>query len=147
MLIKLKNVENEYRKRVETKGSLTVDEFINIALTLFKDIKIEGIDSSESDNDMLLYQYGVYDWGDENGKHFSFDITRQVCVPQEDEPYQLSFTLIFEPSAFFEIEPYNCWSDEFDDGEAFAMHIKSTSGYQMATKITARKVELRFDQC
>ena len=147
MIITLENMEKEYRKTIDGKDVLNVDEFINLAINLFKEIKIEGITESNSYEDMLLFQYGVYDWGDENGKHFSFDITRQICLPDEDEPYQLNFTLIFQPSAFLKLDSYNIWSDEFDNIDAFSDCIKATSGYEIACRETHGKIKLIFGQC
>ena len=147
MSTELKNLEKEYRKRISEKEILTVDKFIDIATNLFKKIRIDKIDYTESFNDMLLFQYGVYNWGDEKGNHFSFDITRQIIAPDEDEPYQLSFTLIFEPSAFSKIKPYDIWSNKFNCLEDFVNHIKSTPGYEVANKMNAIKAQLLFGQC
>jgi len=143
----LKNLENEYRKFISEKKILIVDEFIDIAINLFKKIEVDKIDYAEPSNDMLLFQYGVYNWGDENGNHFSFDITRQIITPEEDEPYQLSSILIFEPSAFSKIKPYDTWSNDFISVGDFVNHIKSTSGYELANKMNAIKVQLLFGQC
>lgn len=74
---------------------------------------------------MLLFQYGIFNWGDELGEHFSLDITRQFIAPKEDEPYQLNFTLIYEPEPFREMGSYSCWSGDYPDIESFALHIKT----------------------
>lgn len=147
MIAALEKLENEYRKIIREKEILTVDEMIDIAINLFKKIRVDKIDYTEPFNDMLLFQYGVYDWGDENGNHFSFDITRQIITPEEDEPYQLSLILIFELSAFLKIKPYDIWSNDFNSMEDFVDHIKSTSGYKLASKVTAKKTQLLFGQC
>ncbi len=126
---------------------MSLDEFIDTAINLFKMIRVDKIDYTESFNDMLLFQYGVYNWGDENGNHFSFDITRQIIAPGEDEPYQLSLILIFEPSSFLEIKPYDVWSNDFNSVEDFVNHIKSTSGYKLASKTNAKNTRLLFGQC
>jgi hypothetical protein len=49
--------------------------------------------------DMLLVQWGVYDWG--KREHFSFNVTRQfVLVEGEDEDiFQLGLTFNFLPTA------------------------------------------------
>jgi len=147
MRISIQEIENEYHKALEGIETFTVDEFIAVAVKLFNEIKIENIDDSDADNDMLLFQYGVYDWSDENGKHFEFDITRQIRVPDEDEPYQLNLSLLFDPSLFYEIKPYNCWSTEYDNTEKFADHIKTTPGYEAVSKNTAKKYQISFGQC
>lgn len=138
MITALKKLENEYREIIREKEILSLDEFIDTAINLFKMIRVDKIDYTESFNDMLLFQYGVYNWGDENGNHFSFDITRQIIAPGEDEPYQLSLILIFEPSSFLEIKPYDVWSNDFNSVEDFVNHIKSTSGYKLASKTNAK---------
>jgi hypothetical protein len=50
------------------------------------------------DADMLLFQWGTYDWGE--GEHFSLNLTRQLIFGEEaaDESiWQLSLTFEFEP--------------------------------------------------
>src|SRR5690349_3068548 len=54
----------------------------------------------DQDGDMLLYEWGVYDF--DEPESFQLDITRQFIVtdedqPYQDEPYQLHLTLHFEP--------------------------------------------------
>ena len=147
MTTTLQNLENEYRKVIGNIDDLDINEFIDIAVNLFIEIGVEGVDYSDSTSDMLLFQYGVYDWGDENGEHFSFDITRQICVSEEDEPYQLNFTLVFDPDSFSKIKSHDSWSDQFDSSIDFVNHIKSTAGYEAANKSEIKKVELIFGQC
>ena len=147
MIITLSKLENEYRNKINEKENLTADEIIDIAINLYKNISVDKIDYTDSYSDMLLYQYGVYNWGDENGNHFCFDITRQIITPEEDEPYQLSLALIFEPSAFLEIKLYDIWSNDFNSIEDFVNHIKTTPGYKLASKIKAKNTQLIFGQC
>ncbi|HEX6611707.1 MAG TPA: hypothetical protein VF051_13085 [Hyphomicrobiaceae bacterium] len=50
------------------------------------------------DGDMLLFQWGTYDWGE--GEHFQLDLTRQLILSDEAEDediWQLSLTFLFEP--------------------------------------------------
>lgn len=54
--------------------------------------------SNGRDSDMLLFQYGCYDWGD--GEMFEVDLTRQfIGVDEEDDDAisQLHFTAYFAP--------------------------------------------------
>ncbi|MBI3561581.1 MAG: hypothetical protein HY080_07700 [Gammaproteobacteria bacterium] len=58
------------------------------------------IGSQEPDGDMLLFQWGTYDWG--AGRHFELNITRQFIeqdLQDDDVISQLSLTFRFEPSA------------------------------------------------
>ena len=147
MITTLQDIEDNYRDEINEKEILNTDAFISLSIILFEKIKIKGIADMNSYSDMLLFQYGFYDWGDKNGRCFEFDITRQFCDPVENEPYQLNFTLLFEPAAFSKIEPYSCWSDDFNSIENFSDYIKSTSGYKIACKTMAKKVRLIFGQC
>ena len=54
----------------------------------------------EEGGDMLLLQWGTYDWG--NGEMFEFDVTRQLIAAaavDDDAIWQLSWKLLFPPSA------------------------------------------------
>jgi len=152
MLITLDRIEDEYRQRIlDALGEediLDAESLVELAIELFRQIKVEGISESEnSDYDMLLFQYGVWNWGDEFGKHFSLDITRQFIKPEDDEPYQLHFQLIYDPEDFEGMRSYNCWSMEFSGAEEFARHIKSTEGFEKAGKVKTKAYELLFEQC
>ena len=151
MITTLDNIENEYRNKVESileNRELNALLLIELSASLFQELKIENISGNESDDsDMLLYQYGVYDWGDEFGEHFSFDITRQFFKPEEDEPYQLNFTLIYESEQFKALKDYNCWSMSFSDLENFIEHIKTTEGYRLADTSTPNGYIIGFSQC
>jgi hypothetical protein len=53
----------------------------------------------EAGSDMLLFQWGTYDWGE--GAHFELDITRQVILPDEEDDdaiWQLHMTYLFLPT-------------------------------------------------
>ena len=81
--------------------------------------------------------------------HFEFDITRQICLPGHDEPYQLRLGLRFEPLTFyfFQKRSQSAWSDAFDSIELFHEYIKSSTGYKKVSEIKARKMYLYFEQC
>ena len=135
-------MKKEYRKIINETKIIGVNELIDISIKLFEEIKIIDL----INDDMLLFQYGTYDWGDENGEHFEIDISRQIFSATEDEPYCMSVTLIFEPVAFAKIESYSEWSDGFDTTEAFSQHIKSTPGYMTANKEIAKNIRIIFEQ-
>jgi hypothetical protein len=144
--IMLKKVEDKYKKWIGenfNEGQLSnVDEIINVSLKLFHEIKVKGIVDDDADGDMLLFQYGTYDWG--NGKFFEFNVTRQFIKANEDEPYQLSMTLFFEP---IECKRYNCWSNDFDDLGKWVEKIKETEGYKLGKNFQSKKFEIYFEQC
>ena len=77
--------------------------------------RIEGT-TIEEDGDMLLFQWGVYDWG--KGPSFELDLTRQAIalIPADDEYEweeqdirQLCCTFYYLPEPFRSIEEGNRW--------------------------------------
>lgn len=151
MHMSLNQIESAYSSEIlqlANRTELTVTNMLEFSEELFQKYKVKGIsDSGNTESDMLLYQYGVYNWGDELGEHFTFDITRQFIAPKDDEPYQLHFELIFEPDSFRGIKNYDCWSCDYPNIENFFNHIKTTQGFHAAEKITPKKFQIQFDQC
>ena len=145
--VSLKKILKEYKDQIQNrlnKGEIkNVDKMIEISQSLFHEIKVEGIPVEEvKDSDMLLFQYGTYDWG--KGDFFEFNITRQFMEADEDEPYQLSMTLYFDP---IECKSYNCWSSDFGNLEEWVENIKETEGYKSAKNLTCKKFKIVFYQC
>ena len=63
----------------------------------YKDVRADDVDL-ESDGDMLLFQWGTYDWG--SGPMFEVDVTRQLIrgTGEDDDIWQLHLTYRFAPS-------------------------------------------------
>ena len=152
MKIKLNEVEKVYlskiKKMIDNESSLNPCNIIELSKNLYKNISVEEVSTVENpDFDMLLFQYGIYDWGDEHGEHFCVDITRQFITGDDYEPYQLNFTLIYTPEQFRMLSSYSCWSYEFNNMEDFVNHITSTDGFELACKVIPKTYELVFSQC
>lgn len=121
---------------------------IEFSTKLFDELKlIELAEEDESYCDMLLFQYGVYNWNDGAGEHFSFGIVRQFMLPPEDEPYQLFINLRYEPEAFKWVRGYSCWSDKFSGMEAFTTHIMTRKGFKKANKCVPAGYRVWLEQC
>src|SRR5690349_6473667 len=140
----VQEMEAVYRKKIQgyidKNRTLTADAVVDISVDLFHEIKAENVAAGQED-DMLLFQYGTYNWGDANGEHASFNITRQLRLQDEDEFYQLSFSLIYEPASLNGIEAYNCWSVDFDTLKAWITNIKASPGYQKLIQTHYRSYE------
>lgn len=146
----MKIIEKEYyqeiNKLLETQKKLTVENIIELSGKLYFNIKVKGISLDEDEEaDIILFQYGNYNWDDELGEHFSFNITRQFTKANQDM-YQLSLTLVFDPVKFKEIESYNSWSSDFQNIEAWIKNIKATKGYEVARSQTIKSYELSFEE-
>jgi hypothetical protein len=74
-----------------------------------------------AEEDMLLFQWGTYDWG--NGKHFEVNMTRQVMLPDtgDDEAiWQLGLTYYWLPLPELRaLGSGGCWCKGLDNVAAF----------------------------
>jgi len=116
-MVALKDIESKYKSAIEGLGSVTAQTLVELSARLYEEIKVQEIDDDVYFGDVLLFQYGIYGGYHENGRHFGLDITRQFrChLPDDDESYQLSFTLIFDPEPFENAGFNNCRSSDFDN--------------------------------
>jgi hypothetical protein len=127
---KAKREFERYLKRRNTKlAEMRPSAGLDAMLGFYRDIRADDCDIDQ-DGDMLLFQWGTYDWG--QGEHFSFDITRQLIVgPGEDEDFwQLSLTFEFPPDDTLRaVESGNRWCASPEQLEEFAAFVRSTAAY------------------
>ena len=146
-VISLEKIEKEYQDRlknqIDSGEILNVDKLIELSLNLFHELKVKETPFEEDkESDMLLFQYGKC--GCKKEHFLKFDLTRQLFKEEDEEPYQLSMTLYFDP---IECKSYNCWSVDFEDLEKWIVNIKETDGYKLAKELTCKKFEIGFSQC
>jgi len=150
----LENIEKEYKQAIQNLldagSALDPNNLIKLSSALYSEIKAKKISTHENaHNDMLLFQYGVYDWGNELGKHFTFDITRQfIDYDEEDdqEMFQLSISLIYQPTIFEQLGSYSSWSSSFKSIDEWIENIKVTKGYQLTQSLPPNTYTLIFTQ-
>lgn len=67
----------------------------------------------QKDSDMILFQYGVYDW--DGMKNLEFDFVRQLCISEsmdDDDIVQIHITLKFHYiKEYDEIKSFSCWKN------------------------------------
>jgi len=126
----------------EVKNS---DDAIKKFFKFFQENKIkEKLEDKEED--MMLFQYGNYDWQDGKGKEFSFDLTRQFDDPNQDEFIQLSLVLYYDVKEIGEIESFNSWSTEVHDLKAWETLIKGTKGYKKSKNLTPKRFQIYLER-
>lgn len=110
--MKTKHALSEFNKflRGREDGSLAKpgDGFAQM-LTFYADVRFEDTNLAE-DGDMLLFQWGTYDWG--NGRFFNAALTRQLIrgAGEDSDIWQLHLTYRFAPSdAFAGLGAGNRW--------------------------------------
>lgn len=142
----LKAYDDEVLKYISINGRLSIDSVIDLSVKLYSSIQVKGVEYSDGDSDMLLFQYGTYNWGDEKGHHATFDITRQFQKYDSDEFYQLSFSLIFDPTILGKDDAYNAWSCAYVSIDEWVTNIKNTAGYTKMKQVDFRTYEIMFQE-
>lgn len=147
-LIDPKRAETVFRQTLEsytTAGSnLRIEDALQAVLAFYKAYGFTGVEVSEPDNDMLLFEYGVWSHRE---PYFSVDFIRQFSIEDEqDNGYQqLSLTLCYAPEPFGSIADFNSWSANFDSVESWARHLQTTAGYQQMLTLPATSFAIGLD--
>ena len=148
--MKLEAAKTDFEKFIAKSGftisSLTPTDAVRVMLDFYRLIQIEDIPLEESAGDMLLYQWGTYDWG--QGRFFQCDITRQFIIADsegDDGFRQLSFTCFFQPSPTFDaLKSGNRWCHSLDDLVAFETFIRESEAYQTIAALKPYKVTVEY---
>jgi len=126
-------------------NNLNVDPLVSSALNFYREVRFFGL-SSEPRSDMLLYQWGVYNWG--KGENFEFDITRQFIEgnAHDDEAIsQMRLTAYFEPKpSLRNISAGNRWCESLAEVPEFERFVLSSAAYNSARQLTPSKIELSW---
>lgn len=73
------DVKTELEQRISSLSDLTPADGFRLMLDGYRDIRVEGCDL-EADGDMLLFQWGTYDFG--TGETFELNLTRQFLLEE-----------------------------------------------------------------
>lgn len=136
------NVADTFKQKVI--GSATVNNALEIVIDFYVNYEIKNVDSSIPDNDMLLFEYGIYDWQDGKGENFTIDITRQFYVESKESDgfSQLHLILYFDRAEFDSIEAANKWSIDFDSIDEWKNYVTNTEGFKLADGISSKAFDV-----
>lgn len=116
------------------------------AMLEFYEVRVDGCDPDQ-DGDMLLYQWGTYDWG--SGPQFDLDLTRQVIFPDEegdDGIWQLNLTYRYDPKPFTDsMDRGDRWSSSFPGVSDFRRFLLDSDPFKELQSKTPRAVECNFE--
>jgi hypothetical protein len=143
--------ESEFRRflgsrRLEVETA-ALDDLIMAVLDFYESERATGLETTPQ-ADMLLFQFGVYDWG--QGENFEFDITRQFILEGEegdDAISQLCCTVVYEPTMQLRsVGKGNCWCQSCDDLTAFKTFILTSDVYMAAQHHPSKHVHIAWGQ-
>lgn len=129
-------------------ATLTPANGIQRMLEFYRNVRADNCRFDE-DGDILLFQWGTFDWG--KGPWFEFDITRQFIVTdsQNDDDSvltQLSLTFYFPPEEFNGIKSDNRWCENPNALADFESLIVSTNAYRAVTDKHPSRVTLDYNE-
>jgi hypothetical protein len=145
--MQVEKAKQTFGRRLKQGGdlsALSLAEGVNAMLEFYREVRARGCDIAQ-DGDMLLFQWGTYDWGD--GEHFEFDITRQfIEEPGADEDiWQLSLTFRFAPEESLRaLGSGNRWCHSPQELEPFVTFIRSTAAYTLVVEKRLVSVSLDY---
>ena len=144
MQITKDNIENIFNNKIKELTTVTVDNCLDIFVNFYNNNFISEVDTNFPENDMLLFEYGIYDSQDGKVENFTVGLTRQFYIGKNEEGdlFNLQLLLYFDKHNFIGIEPYNRWSDEFSTIEDWTKKIKRTDGFEQTENIIPKSFEI-----
>lgn len=145
--MKLVSAKAHFLKRLKAGGlaldKLTLAAGVAAALSFYEEVRAEGCDMDE-DGDMLLFEWGTFDWGDRPA--FEVSVTRQLIAnaDEEDEPRQLRLKFRYKESAAGTVRNGNRWCESPGAIPAFRKFINRSSAFKATGEKTPTTVELRY---
>lgn len=145
--MKAKNIKKEFEKQlkyIEKKLiKILPEDGISAMIKFYQEERIDKC-NFEDDADMLLFQWGKYDF---RGKpEYSLNITRQIIQQDEDEPYQLQLTFYFNEMQE-SINSGSIWCSNLEEKDDFINKINSNIAYQHYSNKFANDVVIEYEQC
>lgn len=130
-----------------TADQLTLDQGVSFALQFYRDFRADDCDI-ENDGDMMLFQWGNYDW--RNGRFFEFNLTRQFMESDDIDPeiWQLSLTFTYELTQELEIfQSGNKWWSESLPAplNTFEAFIRDSKAYKAVSSLVPEEIVLNFE--
>jgi hypothetical protein len=126
-------------------ANLSTSQLIENTLAFYRSVRASGLANSP-DADMLLFQWGVFDWG--KGASFELDLTRQFIgagATGDDAISQLRCTAHFVPSPELRAIPVsNRWCGSVADIEPYSRFIYDSPAFCAVASATPKNVVVEW---
>jgi hypothetical protein len=126
-------------------ASLSTPQLIENALAFYRSVRAAGL-ADTPDADMLLFQWGVFDWG--KGPSFELDLTRQFIgagASGDDAISQLRCTAHFVPSLELRAIPVsNRWCGSVAAIEAYSGFIYDSAAFRAVASATPQSIAIEW---
>lgn len=122
-------------------------QLIESVLEFYRSVRASGL-AKGPQSDMLLFQWGVYDWG--MGESFEFDLTRQFISASDfgdGAISQLRCTAHFAPTpALRGLSASNRWCSSVADIEPFSRFIYDSTAFRAIASATPVRVTITWSK-
>lgn len=126
--------------------ALSLADLMSAVIRFYTDRRASGL-VENPDSDMLLFQYGCFDWGD--GETFELDLTRQFIVANEageDSISQLHVTAVYEPDAELRaLGSDHRWCANPDEGSEFRNLVLNSAALALAAKRRRTRTRIEWE--
>jgi hypothetical protein len=124
----LSALQNFLHQRGVEADRLTVDSMVRLMIDWFRLVPIDMLERTSS-ADALVYRYGGWSEGCATG--FNFSLLRRVTETNAngDTDWFAGITLMFEPSLYSELAPFNTASSDWQSIEAFLHAVESSPAF------------------
>jgi hypothetical protein len=141
----LQEFQGYVAEKAKAIATLPPEQTTTAMLGFYRDVRASDCDL-DSDGDMLLVQWGTYDWG--KGEWFEFDITRQFIPTGEDpEIMQLSVKFTVAPDDELRgIASGSRWCHSLKELPDFWEFVKALRAYGAACSHFDAKLEVSYFQ-
>ena len=137
--------EKQLKNSIIDFHNISVELLIDQQLTFYKKIRAKNV-SYENDGDMILFQWGTYDWGE--GKYFQFDIARQFIETDkngDDAISQFHTILFYDPNSIGEEIQGNKWFNNYKNTDEIKIFILQSDIYERIKSLKPIKREISWE--
>lgn len=141
----IESFQNYLKEKGFEEKSLSLSILPNLFIDYYQDVKFDAF-NEEDDGDMLLFQYGTYNFQEE--RYFQINFTRQFYEVYEDDSHQicqLGVTFFYCPKNFYDIISFNKWSANFSNLTDFHNVIIDSDGFKKALNEILLKKEIAVE--
>ena len=125
-------------------NQLTPQDGIAAMCDFYSGTRVDGA-AIENDRDMLLYQWGVDTFNTPNS--FQLNITRQLNIAGESQPYQLALAFHYPAAgALANIALGNQWCRSPGELPAFRQFVELSEAYQAVAESRPERATLNFER-
>ncbi|MGG5488152.1 hypothetical protein [Gaetbulibacter sp. PBL-D1] len=149
MKLTFKKAYQNFLKTINV-GELSVED-LNLKAIMksvkmdYSEVEILGLDLDNPDCDMLLFEYGNYDWTGE-GEKFNLSVKRQLFFENLDECGYYGFTIYFDKNNVGEIDEFSKWCEKKSDADEWLSEIEKTIGIEKVEGKPAMKFEFELEK-